>query len=91
MKATAQIKNLNDDQVKKRVLRNLSRILDIKIIDVDIESGTLFFLYASPIAFQKVKDELARIGHPIQSCNSPIGNSSSFRRNAKSRFENMTA
>lgn len=91
MKAMAQLKNLNDNEVKKRVLRNLSRILDIKIIDVDIESKTLYFLYANPIAFQKVREELTRIGHPMQSCNSPIKNSPSFHRNSTGRFENMTA
>lgn len=29
MKAMAQIKNLNGDEVKRTVMRNLSRILDI--------------------------------------------------------------
>ena len=52
---------------KNIVLRNLSRIMDIKIIDIDIEKGLLFFLYASPLTFQKVRQELLRIGHPMQS------------------------
>lgn len=71
MKAVAQIKNLNGYEEKNIVLRNLSRIMDIKIIDIDIEKGLLFFLYASPLTFQKVRQELLRIGHPMQSykCN----------------------
>lgn len=71
MKAVAQIKNLNGKEEKNTVFRNLSRIMDIKIIDADIENGTLFFLYASPLALQKVKQELLRIGYPMQSCKFP--------------------
>lgn len=72
MKAIASIKNLDGHEAKNTVFRNLSRIMDIKIIDVDIENGTLYFLYASPLALQKVKRELLRIGHPIQSCKLPV-------------------
>jgi len=74
MKAVAQIKDLNCNEEKNIVLRNLIRILDIKIID--IENGTLCFLYASPIAFQNAKQELLRIGHPMQSYNCTISSPS---------------
>ena len=90
MKAMAQIKNLNGDEVKRTLMRNLSRILDIKIIDIDIENGTLFFLYASPLAFQKVKQELSRIGHPMQSCKYPIPNSPALHRTVTDIFETTT-
>ncbi|SEL62713.1 hypothetical protein SAMN04488008_104372 [Maribacter orientalis] len=76
MKAVAQIKNLNGYEEKNIVLRNLSRIMDIKIIDIDIEKGLLFFLYASPLTFQKVRQELLRIGHPMQSYKCTISSSS---------------
>ena len=75
MKALAQIENLNCNEAKIIVLRNLSRILDIKIIDIDIENRRLFFLYASPLAFQNAKQELLRIGHPIQSYKCTISSS----------------
>ncbi len=74
--AVAQIKNLNGNKDKNIVFRNLSRIMDIKIIDIDIENGTLFFHYASLLALQKVKQELLRIGHPMQSYKCPISSSS---------------
>ena len=92
MKAMAQIKNLNGDEMKRTVMRNLSRILDIKIIDIDIdiENGTLFFLYASPLAFQKVKQELSRIGHPMQSCKYTIPNSPALHRTVTDIFETTT-
>lgn len=89
MKAIVQIKNLSGDEEKKMVLRNLSRILDVKIIDIDVQRGSLFFLYASPHAFQQVKQELSRIGHPIQSCNPPLSNSPVYRSFAND-FEKMT-
>ena len=76
MKALAQIKNLIGNEEKNTVLRNLSRIMDIKIIDIDIEKGLLFFLYASPLTFQKVRQELLRIGHPMQSYKCTISSSS---------------
>ena len=76
MKAVAQIKNLNGYEEKNILLRNLSRIMDIKIIDIDIEKGLLFFLYASPLTFQKVRQELLRIGHPMQSYKCTISSSS---------------
>ena len=65
----AQIKNLNCEEEKRIVIRNLSRIMDIRIIDIDIENGRIFFVYTTPIALYKVKQELLRIGHPIESCN----------------------
>ncbi|MBT8185273.1 MAG: hypothetical protein KJN76_10560 [Eudoraea sp.] len=69
MKAIAQIKHLNCDEEKRIVIRNLSRIMDIKIFDIDIENGRIYFGYTTPIALYKVKQELSRIGHPVETCN----------------------
>lgn len=68
MKAVANLQNLKCDEDKKVILRNLSRIMDLRIISIDIENNMLHFLYARPITFQKAKKELLRIGFPIQSC-----------------------
>ncbi|WP_147415929.1 hypothetical protein [Ulvibacterium marinum] len=68
MKAMANLQDLKCDEDKKVILRNLSRIMDLRIIDIDIENNMLHFLYARPITFQKAKKELLRIGFPIQSC-----------------------
>ncbi|CAM4267835.1 hypothetical protein [Zobellia nedashkovskayae] len=67
MKALATLKNLDSNASKDVVVRNLSRILNIRIIDVDIEQGVIGFLYNNQKAFDQVKKELNRIGHPIQS------------------------
>ena len=66
MKALATLKNMDSDSCRKTIVRNLSRILDIRIIDIDIDKGILCFLYNGQKAFDQVKKELARIGHPIQ-------------------------
>lgn len=68
MKAFATLKNMDCDSCKKTIVRNLSRILDIRIIDIDIEKGILCFQYNEQKAFDQVKNELIRIGYPIQKC-----------------------
>jgi len=65
MKAVAQIEKLNSDLCKKTVRRNLSRIMDIRILDIDLENKTLSFVYDSIAAIEKVKRELWRIGYPL--------------------------
>ena len=65
MKAIAQIEKLNSDICKKIIRRNLSRIMDIRILDIDLEKKTLSFVYESITAIEKVKRELWRIGYPI--------------------------
>ena len=65
MKAIAQIEKLNSDRCKHVIVRNLSRIMDIKILDIDLEKKTLLFVYDSIAAIDKVKRELWRIGYPL--------------------------
>ncbi|MCM4150428.1 hypothetical protein DHD05_02395 [Arenibacter sp. N53] len=66
MKAIAKIGNLISNKDKIVILRNLSRIMDIRIIDLEVDTGRLIFLYYSPIALEQVKQELWRIGYPIR-------------------------
>ncbi|MDL5510481.1 hypothetical protein QSE00_01550 [Arenibacter sp. M-2] len=65
MKAIAKIGSLITNRDKMIILRNLSRIMDIRVIDLDIDTGKLIILYYSPIALEQVKQELWRIGYPI--------------------------
>lgn len=69
MKATAKIEDLKSIESQNTIIRNLSRILDIRIVDIDIIRGMVSFLYDSPGCFEKVKQELRRIGHPITDYN----------------------
>lgn len=66
MKAVVNIKNLHCDEGKRVILRNLSRIMDVRVIDVDVTNAILRFLYINPVSLIKVKQELSRLGYPIQ-------------------------
>ncbi len=68
MKATAQLNDLKSLEGKHMIVRNLSRILDIRILDIDMESRTVSLIYDSILAFEKAKNELRRIGFPIAKC-----------------------
>ncbi len=65
MKAIALIEKLNSDRGKHIIVRNLSRIMDIRILDIDLENKTVSFVYDNSIAIDKVKQELYRIGYPL--------------------------
>ncbi|MCG2459987.1 hypothetical protein K8352_04460 [Flavobacteriaceae bacterium F89] len=71
MKALVTLKNLKCNKGKGKIIRNLSRILDVRIVDINVDNGTMFFVYANVTAFQKVKRELFRIGYPMQTPNYP--------------------
>ena len=62
------MKDLTSETCKRTIIRNLSRILDIRILDIDTESRTLTFLYENIMAFEKAKRELHHIGFPIAQC-----------------------
>lgn len=68
MKAFAILKNLDSDSCKPIIVRNLNRIMDIRIIAIDSNKSMLHFLYNGQSAFDSVKNELRRIGYPIQQC-----------------------
>ena len=68
MRAIAELKNLKSEEGKKTIIRNLHRILDIRVLDIDVECGNMIFLYASPLALQQVRQELSRLGYPVKSC-----------------------
>lgn len=68
MKATAQLNNLRTPECKHIIVRNLSRILNIRVLDIDVENRTVSLVYDSILAFEKAKKELRRIGFPIEKC-----------------------
>lgn len=68
MRAVAELKNFRSDEGKRTIIRNLHRILDIRVLDIDVEKGRLIFLYASPTALRQVRQELSRLGYPVLSC-----------------------
>ncbi len=66
MKAHVTLKNVNSESCRLTIMRNLNRILDIRIIDIDLENGTLHFLCNGQMAFDQVRRELNRIGFPVK-------------------------
>ena len=78
MKAQVRLENLKTEKGKKTIIRNLSRIMDIHIENIDIRKHVMSFFYSSPATFQKVKMELSRIGYPIRYIMRSISDGSSF-------------
>ena len=74
MKAAAKIKNLQSDIEKHIIIWNFSRILNIKIMDIDIETGVLSFV------FEQAKKELRRIGCPMINYKCSATQDNLFRR-----------
>ena len=66
MKAQVRIYNLNSETEKVKIMRNLHRIMDICIVEVNVKKRLLCFLYQNKKAFTEVKKELVRIGFPIE-------------------------
>jgi hypothetical protein len=79
MKAHATLKNLDSESCKPVIIRNLNRILDIRILDIDVEHGILHFLCNGQLALDKVKKELSRIGFPVQQCDGETPNNTVHR------------
>tara|TARA_R110002049_G_scaffold191337_1_gene360241 strand:+ start:5541 stop:5810 length:270 start_codon:yes stop_codon:yes gene_type:complete len=67
MKAMAKLKNLNGNEDKRIIIRNLSRIMDIRIVDIDVEKGTIGILSSTMLALEQVRRELWRICYPVKS------------------------
>lgn len=68
MKAIATIDNLKSKDSKNCIARNLSRILNLRILDIDLEHKTVHLVYDSMLAFEMAKRELLSIGYPITKC-----------------------
>ena len=88
MKALATLKNVDSDSCKSVIVRNLSRILDIRIIDIDVQNGIIQFLYNSANSLRHVKNELARLGYPMLKCTSEEPRADTY--NAQTRWRSYT-
>lgn len=65
MNAIATIDNLNSSDSQSCIVRNLSRILDLRILDIDIKNKTIHLIFDSVTAFELARRELLSIGYPI--------------------------
>lgn len=82
MKAKLELDNLNSESGKFKILRNLCRILDIRIINIDVRKNILSFAYQNQSAFDQVKDELRRLGYPVKKILKIQGSRSKFFQNS---------
>lgn len=74
MRTIAKVQDSKKEISQNLILRNISRILDVRILNIDMENRTVTFVYDSVVALEKAKRELRRIGYPILHCEarSPI-------------------
>ncbi|NAS11927.1 hypothetical protein [Poritiphilus flavus] len=66
MKIKATLRNFDSSEYKNIIVRNLNRILDIRILDLNPDKGTITVLYQTEDALRKLKRELQCIGFPIR-------------------------
>ncbi len=65
MRTFATLKNLSTLEGKAIIIRNLNRILDLIVLDLDIETSTITFYVTTHKTLERVKRELSCIGFPI--------------------------
>ncbi|MRI00731.1 hypothetical protein GH721_09355 [Kriegella sp. EG-1] len=76
MRKLATLKNFKTAEGRKIISRNLPRIKDIVILDMDVENSTITFLHANKAALERVKSDLKCLGFPI--CDLQDQNKKSF-------------
>lgn len=63
MTTLIKIEQLNSEEGKNIITRNLSRILDLRILEIDIINKTISIVYNNPFVLDKAKTELGRVGY----------------------------
>ncbi|MDL5512347.1 hypothetical protein QSE00_11010 [Arenibacter sp. M-2] len=66
MTTLLKVEQLISEESKNVISRNLSRILDLRILDIDIINKTILLVYNSPLILDKVEKELGRVGYSLQ-------------------------
>jgi|TARA_R110000782_G_scaffold259725_2_gene350440 hypothetical protein len=66
MTTLLKVEQLISEDSKNIISRNLSRILDLKILDIDVINKTISLVYNNPFVLDKAKKELSRVGYSLQ-------------------------
>ena len=66
MKAKIKLDKPINEKGKSTITRNLCRILDIRIVSIDIRKNVLSFVYKNQGTFEQVRSELKRLGYSIK-------------------------
>lgn len=64
-KAIANLGQSIPKQDKQLILNTLSTLMDIKVMELNIENGTLFIQYQNGLALELMERKLSKIGHPV--------------------------
>ena len=67
MKAQLTLQNMRSSDCSRIITRNLARIMNLRVVQIDTEARLLTFLYSDPTVLSKVRQELRRIGFPVLS------------------------
>ncbi len=66
MRTFATLENLSTAKEKNIIVRNLNRIMDIVVLELDIENSSITFLHATKMGLENAKRELNCLGFPIR-------------------------
>ncbi len=77
MRVNLKIQNLQSDECQRVIERNLSRILDMRIVNVDLRKRVISIIYDSPEVLDKIVRELWSIGFPTLQKDSQISGAKS--------------
>ncbi|MCK0190391.1 hypothetical protein [Arenibacter sp. F20364] len=72
MTALIKVEQLISEENKNVITRNLSRILDLRILDIDTFNKTIALVYDNPFVLDKAKKELCRVGYSLQTPAHPL-------------------
>jgi hypothetical protein len=65
MIAQVYLANLRSEQYKHRIIREINRIKDVRVLELDMNTQILLFQYNTTLAYKKVEKELWRLGYPM--------------------------
>ncbi|RAJ09038.1 hypothetical protein [Arenibacter echinorum] len=66
MTTLLKVEQLISEESKNIISRNLSRILDLRILDIDVINKTISLVYNNPFVLDKAKKELGRVGYSLE-------------------------
>jgi hypothetical protein len=66
MTTLLKVEQIISEESKNIITRNLSRILDLRILDIDTIHKTISLVYNNPFVLDMAKKELGRVGYSLE-------------------------
>ena len=89
MKAIVYLDNLRSEAAKSLIMRNISKIMDVKVVEIDLQKKAISFLCVNKKAIEKVKSELKRLGFGINKVFLPSQNGKRKRLPVYSKWDSL--